>query len=284
MCFNNYVLQQYDLPTFGVYPGASSVIDGKPFILREHQKRAVTRCIQENTLLAHAVGAGKTAVMITAAMELIRLKLATKTMIVVQNATLQQFGESVMALYPNAKVLIADKRDLEGSKRKNFMSRVATGDWDIVVMAHSSFDMIPDKPELVRSRFKEEIDALEEAIRETGSGDKVTVKQLEQAKKRLEARMEKLNDRRKDNVLYFDELGIDALFIDEAHEYKKNFFVTKMPNVKGLDKGSSEKAFSLSMKIEAVRQKTGGRNIFLATGTPVTYLQNQIIFKERKNS
>ena len=268
---NIFVPRHYDLPDLPHYPGAARIVNGKEFKLMDHQRKVVARGMEDgNALIAHCVGAGKTYAMITLAQELKRLKLAHKSLIVVQNATLQQFGESVMALYPNAKVLIADKRDLEGSKRKNFMSRVATGDWDIVVMAHSSFDMIPDKPELVRSRFKEEIDALEEAIRETGSGDKVTVKQLEQAKKRLEARMEKLNDRRKDNVLYFDELGIDALFIDEAHEYKKNFFVTKMPNVKGLDKGSSEKAFSLSMKIEAVRQKTGGRNIFLATGTPVT--------------
>lgn len=268
---NIFVPRHYDLPDLPHYPGAARIVNGKEFKLMDHQRKVVARGMEDgNALIAHCVGAGKTYAMITLAQELKRLKLAHKSLIVVQNATLQQFGESVMALYPNAKVLIADKRDLEGSKRKNFMSRVATGDWDIVVMAHSSFDMIPDKPELVRSRFREEIDALEEAIRETGSGDKVTVKQLEQAKKRLEARMEKLNDRRKDNVLYFDELGIDALFIDEAHEYKKNFFVTKMPNVKGLDKGSSEKAFSLSMKIEAVRQKTGGRNIFLATGTPVT--------------
>lgn len=268
---NVFVPRHYDLPDLPHYPGAARIVNGKEFKLMDHQRKVVARGLEDgNALIAHCVGAGKTYAMITLAQELKRLKLAHKSLIVVQNATLQQFGESVMALYPNAKVLIADKRDLEGSKRKNFMSRVATGDWDIVVMAHSSFDMIPDKPELVRSRFKEEIDTLEEAIRETGSGDKVTVKQLEQAKKRLEARMEKLNDRRKDNVLYFDELGIDALFIDEAHEYKKNFFVTKMPNVKGLDKGSSEKAFSLSMKIEAVRQKTGGRNIFLATGTPVT--------------
>nr|DAS73004.1 MAG TPA: Chromatin remodeling complex ATPase [Caudoviricetes sp.] len=268
---NVFVPRHYDLPDLPHYPGAARIVNGKEFKLMDHQRKVVARGMEDgNALIAHCVGAGKTYAMITLAQELKRLKLAHKSLIVVQNATLQQFGESVMALYPNAKVLIADKRDLEGSKRKNFMSRVATGDWDIVVMAHSSFDMIPDKPELVRSRFREEIDALEEAIRETGRGDKVTVKQLEQAKKRLEARMEKLNDRRKDNVLYFDELGIDALFIDEAHEYKKNFFVTKMPNVKGLDKGSSEKAFSLSMKIEAVRQKTGGRNIFLATGTPVT--------------
>ena len=160
-CFNNYVLQQYDLPTFDVYPGASSVIDGKPFILREHQKRAVTRCIQENTLLAHAVGAGKTAVMITAAMELIRLKLAMKTMIVVQNATLQQFAEFAPKLYPTANILVATKNDLVKEKRKRFLGRIATGKWDIVIIAQSSFNMIEDNPDLVRAKYQSELDEME---------------------------------------------------------------------------------------------------------------------------
>ena len=139
--FNNHVLQQYDVPKFEVYPGAASMIDGKEFKLREHQKRAVTRCIQGNTLLAHAVGAGKTAIMVTAAMELIRLKLATKTMIVVQNATLQQFAEFAPKLYPTANILIATKNDLVKEKRKRFLGRIATGKWDIIIIAQSSFNM-----------------------------------------------------------------------------------------------------------------------------------------------
>ena len=272
MCFNNYVLQQYDLPTFGVYPGASSVIDGKPFILREHQKRAVTRCIQENTLLAHAVGAGKTAVMITAAMELIRLKLATKTMIVVQNATLQQFAEFAPKLYPTANILVATKNDLVKEKRKRFLGRIATGKWDIVIIAQSSFNMIEDNPDLVRAKYQEELNAL--AQTENSAGMRLSRRQVkaeEQRKRSLKKRLDKLEDRHaSEDIVYFDQLGVDCIFMDEVHSYKRNFFVTKMTRVKGLNNAASQKAFSLTLKLNQIREKTGGRNIYTATGTPVT--------------
>ena len=272
MCFNNYVLQQYDLPTFGVYPGASSVIDGKPFILREHQKRAVTRCIQENTLLAHAVGAGKTAVMITAAMELIRLKLATKTMIVVQNATLQQFAEFAPKLYPTANILVATKNDLVKEKRKRFLGRIATGKWDIVIIAQSSFNMIEDNPDLVRAKYQEELNAL--AQTENSAGMRLSrrqVKAAQQRKRSLKNRLDKLEDRHaSEDIVYFDQLGVDCIFMDEVHSYKRNFFVTKMTRVKGLNNAASQKAFSLTLKLNQIREKTGGRNIYTATGTPVT--------------
>lgn len=271
-CFNNYVLQQYDLPTFDVYPGASSVIDGKPFILREHQKRAVTRCIQENTLLAHAVGAGKTAVMITAAMELIRLKLATKTMIVVQNATLQQFAEFAPKLYPTANILVATKNDLVKEKRKRFLGRIVTGKWDIVIIAQSSFNMIEDNPDLVRAKYQEELNAL--AQTENSAGMRLSrrqVKAAQQRKRSLKNRLDKLEDRHaSEDIVYFDQLGVDCIFMDEVHSYKRNFFVTKMTRVKGLDNAASQKAFSLTLKLNQIREKTGGRNIYTATGTPVT--------------
>ena len=273
-CFNNYVLQQYDLPTFDVYPGASSVIDGKPFILREHQKRAVTRCIQENTLLAHAVGAGKTAVMITAAMELIRLKLATKTMIVVQNATLQQFAEFAPKLYPTANILVATKNDLVKEKRKRFLGRIATGKWDIVIIAQSSFNMIEDNPDLVRAKYQEELDEMERVQGARNVATQLNRRQKkaeEQRKRSLKKRLDRLEDRHaSEDIVYFDQLGVDCIFVDEVHSYKRNFFVTKMTRVKGLDNAASQKAFSLTLKLNQIREKTGSRNIYTATGTPVT--------------
>ena len=272
--FNNHVLQQYDVPKFEVYPGAASMIEGKEFKLRDHQKRAVTRCIQGNTLLAHAVGAGKTAIMITAAMELIRLKLATKTMIVVQNATLQQFAEFAPKLYPNADILIATKNDLVKEKRKRFMSRIATGKWDIIIIAQSSFNMIEDNPDMIRQKYQEELELMEKSQAARNVGRSISRRQRkneEKAKRALQRKIDKLGDRHAvEDIIYFDKLGIDALFVDEAHEYKRNFFVTKMNRVKGLDNGASQKAFSLTLKIDQIREKTGGLNIYFATGTPVT--------------
>lgn len=272
--FNNHVLQTYDLPTFEVYPGASSVIDGQSFILRDHQKRAVTRCIQENTLLAHAVGAGKTAIMITAAMELVRLKLATKCLIVVQNATLAQFEEFAPKLYPTANILVANKQDLVKEKRKRFLGRIATGQWDIVIMAQSSFNMIEDNPDLVRAKYQAELDEMEQV---QGSRDiarqlnKRQRKAEEQRKRSLKRCLDKLKDRYvSEDIVYFDQLGVDCIFTDEVHQYKRNFFVTKMTQVKGLDNSASQKAFSLTLKLDHIRKKTNGRNIYTATGTAVT--------------
>ena len=266
--FNSHIVRQYDLPHFDVYPGASQYVNGKKFILRKDQKRAVSRCIEENCLLAHCVGAGKTAIIVTAAMELKRLKLATKTLVVVQNATLIQYEEFVPQLYPDSKVLIADKRDLVKEKRKLFMTRIATGDWDIIVMAQSSFDMIRDDPEVVIAYYQEKIEELEEAIAQNDSG---SVKDAERQKRHLELRLEQLQDRKTvEDVVYFSELGIDAIFVDEAHAYKKDFFTSKLPQVKGLDRSFSKRALALSLKLDHIRKKTGGRNIYFATATPVT--------------
>ncbi len=267
--FNSHVTRTYELPEFDVYPGAVSVIDGKRFVLRTHQKRAVSRCIEGNTLLAHCVGAGKTAVMITAVMEARRLRLATKGLIVVQNATLQQFAEFAPKLYPNAQILVATKKDLEKSKRRRFMSRIATGDWDIVIIAQSSFDMVKDNPDLVEQHYQEQIAELETVIAESESRD--SIKEIERQKKQLEKILDRLRERKhEEDIIYFDELGIDLLIIDEVQAYKRNFFVTKMDRIKGLDRGASQRAFSLSLKIRHIMEKTGGRNVYTASGTPVS--------------
>ena len=267
--FNSHVTRQYELPAFDIYPGAVGIINGKKFILRSHQKRAVSRCIEGNALLAHCVGAGKTAIMVTTAMELKRLKLATKTLIVVQNSTLRQFAEFAPKLYPHGTILIADKKDLVKEKRKRFMSRIAVGDWDMIIMAQSSFDMIKDDPDLVTRHYEEQIAELEELIAESES--RTTVKEAERQKKQLEKMLDRLNDKKaEENIIYFSDLGIDSLIIDEAHAYKRNFFPTKMQRIKGLDRGASQRAFSLSLKIRYIMEKTGGRNVYFATGTPVS--------------
>ena len=267
--FNSHVTRQYELPEFEVYPGAVSIINGRKFILRTHQKRAVSRCIEGNALLAHCVGAGKTAIMVTVAMELKRLHLASKTLIVVQNATLRQFAEFAPKLYPNAQILIADKKDLVKEKRKRFMSRIAVGEWDMVIMAQSSFDMIKDDPDLVQEHYEAQLEELETLIAE--SDNRSTIKDAERQKKQLFKMLDKLNDKKaEEDIIYFSDLGIDSLIIDEAHAYKRNFFPTKMQRLKGLDRGASQRAFSLSLKIKHIMEKTGGRNVFFATGTPVT--------------
>ena len=225
-------------------------------------------------MLAHAVGAGKTAVMITAAMELIRLKLATKTMIVVQNATLQQFAEFAPKLYPTANILVATKNDLVKEKRKRFLGRIATGKWDIVIIAQSSFNMIEDNPDLVRAKYQSELDEMERVQGARGVAMQLNRRQKkaeEQRKRSLKKRLDRLADRHAtEDIVYFDQLGVDCIFMDEVHSYKRNFFVTKMTRVKGLNNAASQKAFSLTLKLNQIREKTGGRNIYTATGTPVT--------------
>ena len=212
--------------------------------------------------------------MITAAMELIRLKLATKTMIVVQNATLQQFAEFAPKLYPTANILVATKNDLVKEKRKRFLGRIATGKWDIVIIAQSSFNMIEDNPDLVRAKYQSELDEMERVQGARNVATQLNHRQKkaeEQHKRSLKKRLDKLEDRHaSEDIVYFDQLGVDCIFMDEVHSYKRNFFVTKMTRVKGLDNAASQKAFSLTLKLNQIREKTGGRNIYTATGTPVT--------------
>lgn len=270
--FNNHVDREYHLPVFDIYPNAAEYINGERFLFRNHQKKAVSRCIEGNSLLAHCVGSGKTAVMITAAMELKRLQLATKSLIVVQNATLEQFAAFAPKLYPNARILVAEKKDLVKAKRKRFLSKIGTCNWDIVIMAQSSFDMIKNDPEIEKKYFQEQIDELDEIMEELrNNGARYSLKDVVRSQKQLQGRLDKLSDKiNEEDIVYFQELGIDALFVDEAHAYKKNFFVTKKERIKGLDTSASQKSFGLSVKIKTIREKTNGRNIYFATGTPVT--------------
>ena len=238
-------------------------------MLRVHQKRAVSRCIEGNTLLAHCVGAGKTAIMVTAACELRRLGLSSKTIIVVQNSTLQQFAEFAPKLYPHAMILIADKKDLMKEKRKRFLSRIAVVDWDMVIMAQSSFDMLKDDPDLVAQHYEDQLAELDELIAE--SENHSTIKDAERQKKQLLKMLDKLNDKKaEEDIIYFSDLGFTSLIIDEAHAYKRNFFPTKMQRVKGLDRGASQRAFSLSLKIKHIMEKTGGRNVYFASGSIIS--------------
>ncbi|MBO4632138.1 MAG: DEAD/DEAH box helicase family protein, partial [Lentisphaeria bacterium] len=258
----------------GVYPGAAETINGKPVRMREHQRAVIARAIEGNTLIAHCVGAGKTFSMITIAEELKRLKLANKNLIVVQNATVEQFAQSARDLYPNAAILSVTKRDMEAKNRKRFMMMIANNDWDIIVMPQSQFNMLVDRPEIQQQYMQSKIDDLRRIIEEMKDdhNSRNTVKEIARQMKSLEAKLEHKLGKKKnaEDVVYFDELGIDALFIDEAHAYKKNFFVTKMPQMKGLDRSDSERAMGLTLKINQIMQKTGGRNIYLATGTPIT--------------
>jgi len=271
---NVVVSRDYQAGADGIYPGAADTVNGKPVRMREHQRALIARAIEGNTLIAHCVGAGKTYEMITTAMELKRLGLASKNLIVVQNSTVEQFGESAQALYPTANILCVSKNDFEKKNRKRFLMKVANNNWDIIVMPQSQFNMIRDRPEVEIRYMESKVAELEEALEGLDKyKNRLTVKELARQIKSMQAKADTLikNLReRAEDVVYFDELGIDSLFIDEAHLYKKNFFVSKLPQMKGLDRSSSQRSLSLTLKIRQVMEKTGGRNIYLATGTPVT--------------
>ncbi len=252
--------------------------------LRPHQKNAVWRIVQsDNTLLAHAVGAGKTYTMVAAAIELKRLGLATKPMFAVPNHMLAQFSSELLTLYPTANILVAGKEDFEASKRARLFSRIATGNWDAVIVTHSSFEKIPLSVETRRNFIDEQIREVEMAIREQKS-DRGTrlVKELEKVKRRLEAKLETLSaNEKKDNTLTFEELGIDRLFIDEAHKFKNLFYVTKMTRVAGLPQTASERAFDLFLKVQHVQERNRGGGVVFATGTPISNTMAEMFTMQR---
>lgn len=284
--YNNYVLKKYDKPVFEHYPNAN-----KNITLRDHQSKAVQRCLSESTLLAHQVGTGKTFTMITSAMEMRRLGIAKKPMIVVQNATLEDFVRDFYKLYPSAKILSPTKEERNADNRTRLFNLIATGDFDAIVVPQSFMAFIPDSEERKKAYIQKRIDDFEEAV------DRIEDKALQERLKReaksmrdslegikkgknvkgkaktaetITAKTERILDRRTDNVMTFEQMGVDALFIDEAHNYKKIGFPSKMSNVKGIDTSASQRANSMLLKAQWISENNGGRNVVLATGTPIT--------------
>ena len=242
--------------------------------LMDHQKNAVAHILYgNNTLLAHCVGAGKTFQMIAAGMESKRLGLAQKSLYVVPNHLLEQWGSDFLRLYPGANILVATKKDFEPANRKRFCSRIATGDYDAVIIGHSQFEKIPLSRERQIALLEEQIADITysiEAAKEE-AGQQYTVKQMEKTKKTLKAKLEKLNDQtRKDDVVTFEQLGVDRLFVDESHYYKNLFLYTKMRNVAGISQTDAQKSSDMFMKCRYMDEITGGKGITFATGTPVS--------------
>lgn len=242
--------------------------------LRPHQQNAVARMLYGgNSLLAHCVGAGKTFEIIAAAMEGKRLGLCRKNLVVVPNHLTEQWGADFLRLYPGAKVLVATKKDFEPQNRKKFCSRIATGDYDAVVIGHSQFEKIPLSPERQKEILREQIDQVIDGIEEAKAqnGERYTIKQLEKSRKSLQVKLEKLNDQsRKDDVITFEELGVDKLFVDEAHGFKNLFLTTKMRNVSGIGQSEAQKSSDMFAKCRYLDSVTGGKGVVFATGTPVS--------------
>jgi N12 class adenine-specific DNA methylase len=249
-------------------PGASQAIQ-----LQSHQKTGVWRIVQTpNTLLGHVVGAGKTFTMVAAGMELKRLGLARKPLFAVPNHMLGQFSSELLMLYPGANILAATKEDFAKDKRRELMSRIATGNWDAVIVTHSGFEKLPMSEDYQRTVIQEQVDELAKVLQEMGNDpdERRTVKQLESAKKKLEAKLESLaNNDKKDNTLTFEELGVDRIFIDEAHYYKNLFYITKMTRIAGLPQTASARAFDMYLKTRYIQEANGGGGVVFATGTPI---------------
>ncbi len=263
--------------------------------LREHQKNAIARILYGgNTLLAHEVGAGKTFTMVASAMESKRLGLCNKSLFVVPNHLVEQFASEFLQLYPSANILVTTKKDFEKSNRKKFCSRIATGEYDAVIISHSQFEKMPMSEERQRKIIQEQIDMILQNIDDLkeNHGTNFSIKQSEKTKKNLQNRLEKLNNtERKDDVITFEELGVDRIFIDEAHYYKNLFLYTKMRNVGGIAQVEAQKSSDLFMKCRYIDEITGGKGIVFATGTPVSNsmvelytMQRYLQYSELRNS
>ena len=242
--------------------------------LRPHQINAIAHILYGgNTLLAHEVGAGKTYEMVAAAMEMKRLGLCTKSLIVVPNHITEQWAAEWLQLYPSANILVATKKDFETQNRKKFCSRIATGDYDAIIIGHSQFEKIPMSVERQQAILERQIEEILEGIEQAKAqkAERYTVKQMERTRKSLEARLAKLNDQsRKDDVVTFEQLGVDRLFIDESHYFKNLFLATKMRNVGGIAQTEAQKSSDLFMKTQYLDELTGGRGVIFATGTPIS--------------
>ena len=253
--------------------------------LREHQKNAIAHVLYGgNTLLAHEVGAGKTFEMVAAAMESKRLGLCQKSLFVVPNHLTEQWASEFLRLYPSANILVTTKKDFETHNRKKFCARIATGDYDAIIMGHSQFEKIPISRERQERLLYEQIDEITEGIAEVqaSGGERFTVKQLERTRKSLEARLEKLQaESRKDDVVTFEQLGVDRLFVDEAHNYKNLFLYTKMRNVAGLSTSDAQKSSDMFAKCRYMDEITGNRGVIFATGTPVSNSMTELYTMQR---
>ena len=251
------------------FPGMTPDIELKP-----HQKNAVAHVLYgDNTLLAHCVGAGKTFEMTAAAMESKRLGLCQKSLFVVPNHLTEQWASDFLRLYPGANILAATKKDFEPANRKKFCSRIATGDYDAVIIGHSQFEKIPLSIERQEAMIERQISEIELAIEQAkaDNGERYTIKQMEKTRKSLSARLEKLNDTsRKDNVVTFEQLGVDRLFVDESHFYKNLFLYTKMRNVAGIAQTEAQKSSDMFAKCQYLDEITGGKGVTFATGTPIS--------------
>ena len=258
------------------YDGSHIIFNGmNPEIeLREHQKNAVAHILYGgNTLLAHAVGAGKTFEMVAAAQESKRLGLCNKSLFVVPNHLTEQWAAEYLQLYPAANILVATKKDFETKNRKKFCGRIATGDYDAVIIGHSQFEKIPMSIERQRVIFEQQLEEITEGIAELkrNRGENFSVKQLEKSKKSIKQKLDKLNDQtKKDDVVTFEELGVDRLFVDESHYYKNLYLYTKMRNVGGIAQTEAQKSSDLFMKCRYLDEITGGRGTVFATGTPIS--------------
>ena len=242
--------------------------------LRPHQINAIAHVLYGgNTLLAHEVGAGKTYEMVAAAMEMKRLGLCTKSLIVVPNHITEQWAAEFLQLYPSANILVATKKDFEKQNRKKFCSRISTGDYDAIIIGHSQFEKIPMSAERQQAILQQQIDEILFGIEQAKSqkAERYTIKQMERTRKSLEAKLAKLNDQsRKDDVVTFEELGVDRIFIDESHYFKNLFLMTKMRNVGGIAQTEAQKSSDLFMKCQYLDELTGGRGVIFATGTPIS--------------
>jgi len=266
--YNSIVPREYD--------GSNIIFEGMnpEFKLRKHQVNAIARILYGgNTLLAHEVGAGKTFEMVAAAMESKRLGLCNKSLFVIPNHIVEQFASEFLQLYPAANILVATKKDFETANRKKFCSRIATGEYDAIIIGHSQFEKIPMSIERQIKTLEEEIEEITRGLIETQhEGKNFTVKQLAKTQRTLETKLKKLNttDRKDDNVVTFEQLGVDRLFVDEAHYYKNLYLYTKMSNVSGIAQTEAQKSSDLYMKCKYLDEITGNKGIIFATGTPVS--------------
>ena len=278
--FNSIRPREYD-GSHLTFPGMNPEIE-----LRPHQKNAVAHQLYgENVLLAHVVGAGKTYEMVAAAMESKRLGLSQKNLFVVPNHLTEQWGAEFLQLYPGANILVATKKDFEPANRKKFCARIAMGNYDAIIIGHSQFERIPISDERQEAMLRKQIDDLEMAIqsaRYEQDGGHYTVKQIEKTRKALQTRLEKLNQKeKKDQVVTFEELGVDHLYVDEAHSYKNAFLYTKMRNVAGIAQNEAQKSADMFNKCQYLDEITGGKGITFATGTPISNSMTELYVMQR---